>query len=123
MVVDQANLNAKQEPFSRVNNWLAADCLFSRATQRMHIKLMCMRCVFVCGGVLCIFKTFQHSEKNLRYEMSVYSCASNCWEGERATKARHRTERVPLNSIKTLCCESLNHKEMRATTEPRKSDL
>lgn len=54
MVVDQANLNAKQEPFSGVNNWLAADCLFSRATQGVRIKLMdmcvCVLCVFVCVG-------------------------------------------------------------------------
>lgn len=50
MVVDQANLNAKQEPFSGVNNWLDADCLLSRATQRVHIKLMdtCVRACFVC---------------------------------------------------------------------------
>lgn len=43
MVVDQANLNAKQEPFSRVNNWLAADRLFSRATRWVDIKLKRMR--------------------------------------------------------------------------------
>lgn len=123
MVVDQANLNAKQEPFSRVNNRLAADCLFSRATQwgvggghkiDVHELRVCVR-----EGVLCIFKTFQHREKNLRYKMIVYSCGSNCWEGERATKARHRTERVPLNSIKTLCRGSLNHKEMRARQQSR----
>lgn len=58
MVVDQANLNAKQEPFSGVNNWLAADCLFSRATQRVHIKLMdvyvraCFVCLYMGGGAL-----------------------------------------------------------------------
>lgn len=58
MVVDQANLNAKQEPFSGVNNGLAADCLFSRATQRVHIKLMdvyvraCFVCLYMGGGAL-----------------------------------------------------------------------
>lgn len=77
----------------------------------VHALRVCVR-----EGVLCIFKTFQHSEKNLMDEMIVYSYASNCWE---ATKVRHRTERVPLNSTKTLCCGSLNHKEMRARQQSR----
>lgn len=74
-VVDQANLNAKQEPFSGVNNWLAANCVFSRVTQWVEVKLMHI-CACVCGvvgmcagGVPGVFKTmgFQHSEKTLSH--------------------------------------------------------
>lgn len=52
LVVDQANLNAKQESVSGVNYWLAADCLFSRGTQRggQKIDVRVSVCVCVCWG-------------------------------------------------------------------------